>query len=284
MLPNVVLLGAPKCGTTAFHDFFDQHPDIFTCKTKENHLFLGNLDGPMGVEALGAYSEFFRAGSEKKIRVESCVWYLYNEQSGRKIRELIPQAKLLAFIRQPVERAYSMHSMNRRLGFEQIESFAEALAQEPLRAAHGCEQYLRYIDTGYYAQQLKRYYSLFPREQIKVVLFEDLKTQGEEILQELYDFMGLERMELVNTQKQINVTKVPKNESLYRYIRNSGAAGQTIKKMLPTSIRNSLESLFLEQIPKLNPERRLELTKKYYHDEILELQELLGRPLNRWLE
>lgn len=178
-LPNMLIIGAPKSGTTSLYQYISGHPQVYMSPIKEPFFFAsdnGRLDYP-GTQVLlpfgasittpNAYEALFAgATSQHCIIGEASATYLYNSNTPARIKRLIPSVKMIAILRHPVERAFSQFMDNRRDGREPMLDFARALAVEDERIRRGWRLTVHYRAMGFYFQQLTRYYSLFPKEQI----------------------------------------------------------------------------------------------------------------------
>lgn len=199
-MPNFLIIGAAKAGTTALHEYLQQHPQIYLTPTKETNFFafegeVINFQGP-GDEALKDFSitdlssyqaEF--AGVTKELAIgEACPSYLYFPQTAARIKQYIPDTRLIVILRNPVERAYANFLHIVRDDRETQRDFALALQDEATRIANNWEWFWHYIQVGFYGQQLQRYYEMFAPSQIKVYLYDDLKENAIATLQDIFSF------------------------------------------------------------------------------------------------
>ncbi len=180
-LPDAVILGAQKCGTTSLHGYLVQSPGVIAPLRKEVHYF--DLNFGRGAQWYRAH--FGRVG-EAGINLDSSPYYLFHPAVPRRMHELLPDAKLIVLLRDPVRRAYSHYWHERAKGREKLE-FEDAIAAEPERIASAdaeladgsldCSadhQHFSYVARGRYAEQLERWLALYPRDRFHVVRFEDL--------------------------------------------------------------------------------------------------------------
>lgn len=221
-LPNFIIGGAQKCGTTSLHNELASHSKIFMSTPKELEFFHDESNFERGLKW---YSEFFREAAGKTILGESCPEYLYFNKVPGRIARCLPHIKLLFILRNPVDRAYSGYWHSVRYGFERL-SFEEALIEEPRRIGKGYyEQYhFSYIDRGFYITQLKRYLEHFDSSQILVLISEDYFANAPITMQKIMDFLGIqtEIRHMQNAGKvRYNVGKVPRSirfQTLYPYL------------------------------------------------------------------
>ena len=174
-LPNFLVIGAGKSGTTSLYYYLRQHPEIFMSPVKEPGFFA--LEGhPLDFRGPGderlrettattleSYEKLFSEARGESAVGESSVLYLYDGNAHESIARHIPDVKLLAVLRNPVDRAYSAFLHRTRDGYETCATFEEALAAEPQRAADGWYYGWRYREYGFYHRSLVRYYDRFDR-------------------------------------------------------------------------------------------------------------------------
>jgi hypothetical protein len=197
-LPDAVILGAQKCGTTSLHGYLVQHPGVIEPLRKEVHYF--DLNHGRG-EAW--YRGHFGLRGEPGLNLDSSPYYLFHPAVPQRLRALLPDARLIVLLRDPVRRAYSSYWHQRDKGRETL-SFEDATAAESARAwpAHArladgtldCSrehQHFSYLARGRYAEQLERWFESFPREQFLILCFEDLARDPLGTLNTTLGFLGL---------------------------------------------------------------------------------------------
>jgi hypothetical protein len=201
-LPDFLGIGTQKGGTTSLQKLLELHRGAYLPAAKELHYF--SLHGDRG--AAWYAEQFSAAGSEQRCG-EITPYYLFHPEAPGRIQALLPQARLMVLLRDPVERALSQYFHARRLGFEALE-LAEALAAEPARlqgstarlskpgSADHSHQKHSYVSRSRYEQQLERYAALFPTEQLLVLRSEDLFGHTEACWQEIQAFLGLDPLPL----------------------------------------------------------------------------------------
>lgn len=183
-MPNFLVIGAGKGGTTALHRYLQQHPEIFMSRRKELRFFPFEnqrpdyrgpgdaLDVSTVTTTIDDYRAHFAAAEGYPARGEASPVYLYLPRSAERIKHYLPEVKLVAILRHPAERAYSQYLMMRKWNGEKL-NFTEALAAEDQRVADGWGHRWHYRRRGFYATQLKSYFDLFKREQLRIYLYED---------------------------------------------------------------------------------------------------------------
>ena len=293
--PNFIIIGAMKAATTSLYTYIKQHPDIFMTKVKEP-MFFNNFQKENNYNILGSkskkpttleeYLAMFKDAKNEKAIGEASPAYIYNENAPHLIKEHLPDVKIIAILRQPTDRAYSNFLHTKRADRENVNSFEQAIKIEKERISDNWSPLYHYIQKGFYSVQLKRYYNLFPKENIKVYLFEDVVKTPKETLKDIFKFLNVDENIEIDVSKKSNVSGTPK-----------GILGFILKKMryynlmpkfaisdyLPTFIISLLFKSVYKDTEKLDSVLRKELTDKYYREEILKLEKLIDRDLSNWL-
>ncbi|HEY0811891.1 MAG TPA: sulfotransferase [Pseudonocardia sp.] len=203
-LPDFLLVGAPKCGTSALHAALARHPELFLSEPKEPKFFLTDGPppsaggGPGDVATWGEhvwrradYEALFAAAPPGVLRGESTTFYLYDRGAQWRIRELLPDARLVAVLRDPVERAHSNWAHLRGAGLEAEADFLTALDREDDRIAAGWAQFWHYAGLGRYGGQLEHLFSLFAREQVLLVRYRELLEAPGPTVDRVCRFLGV---------------------------------------------------------------------------------------------
>ena len=187
MLPNFLIIGAQRSGTTSLFQVFRRHPQIYMPDVKEVNFFFHDNHYRRGVEYYQSY--FADAPAEAVMVGEASPGYICKPGVAGRIHELLPSVKLVAVLRNPVDRAYSQYWDNRRflaepLSFEQ--AMDVALTPEYRHGERG------YFSRGAYIDQIESYLELFRREQLLVLIFEELKQDPEAVFGRCFDFLGVD--------------------------------------------------------------------------------------------
>jgi len=188
-LPNFLVLGAQKGGTSSLRKILLSHPGIFLPQRKEIHFFSKHWHLPSSW-----YSDHFAAAPAEQCCGESTPYYLFHPQAAKRISKLLPEAKLIVLLRDPVERALSQVFHSQRLGLEPL-PLAQALAAEPKRLETGDPMHLQehsYISRSRYLEQLDRYEELFPANQILVIQSEAFFASPKATWQRIEHYLQLQ--------------------------------------------------------------------------------------------
>jgi hypothetical protein len=294
-LPNFLIIGAAKAGTTSLYHYFAQHPGVFMSPVKEPrflalesgaHGFAGPNDEYVFREScttLESYATLFEGARDGQAVGEASTMYLDSESAPETIRRLLPGVRLIAILRDPAERAYSAFLNQTRLGTETETDFARALALEPERRAAGWFHFWRYRERGYYYHHLRRYYEQFPASQIHVCLYEDLQRDPQSLMSDLFRFLGVEPSFTPATQHRHNASTGPSAAWRDR-VPGRVAIERGLKMVLPESLLRGLGRALRTPgaaPPPLDSALRAELAAGY-RDDITGLEQLIGRDLSAW--
>jgi hypothetical protein len=300
-MPNFLIIGAMKSGTTALYYYLEQHPQVYMSPVKEPNFFAfegedlgarwpGDQKGINGssITEIEAYRALYAQAKDEKALGEASHWYLYRPKAVERIKHHIPDAKMIVILRNPVERAYSHFLHSVRTGTELLTDFTEAL-QEEASGARKAAYREDYFDRGLYAGQVQRYFDVFGRDQVRVYLHEDLNSSPHETMKDIFQFLQVDDSFIPDVSLKRNVSGFPKNKTLDRYLRGPHPVKRVLKRYLPFPLRrrllvasDALNTRNLTEPPKLQPEVRRQLTGAYRED-ILNLQELINRNLFAWV-
>ena len=304
-MPNFLIIGAQKAGTTALYQQLKQHPDVFMSPVKEPHFFAfegRDLDfrGPRDRETLGhmvvsdegAYRGLFADAGDEKARGEASAMYLYMPEAVGGIGRHAPDARLVAILRNPADRAYSSFLHMIRDGREPIPDFGRALAAEEERIKGKWSPIWHYRRMGFYYEQISRYHETFGSERLRVYLYEDLEGDPEGVLRDIYGFVGIDPSFVPDVSSRYNVSGIPKNKrlhALHRFLLRPNPVKVALKPFFPKKLRRRMVESSLNTLrnrnlvkPPFPEEVRRDLIEGYRED-ILKLETLIGRDLSGWL-
>jgi len=197
-LPNLFIVGAPKCGTTAWVEYLRTHPDIFFPKSKEDCYFAHDLPNFRLTRTAADYAKLFADGGDAKVVGEASAMYLFSEAAAAAIHEHDPEAKIVIFLREQEEYLPSLHNQFLWEFAEDIEDFRTAWGlsgrRPPASIPAGClePRTLDYAAMGRFRQQVERYLAVFPRRQVRVIRFRDWVEDTRTTYLSILDFLGLE--------------------------------------------------------------------------------------------
>ena len=295
-MPNFLVIGAAKSGTTSLYRYLAQHPDVYMSPVKEPKFFAlegerPSFRGPGDSEAdavttLEGYRALFDGANGESAVGEASPLYLYLEKAVGRIEHHVPGARFIAVLRDPVERAYSSFLHKVRDGRETTRDFAEALTLEDGRVRNGWAYGWHYKRRGFYHEQISRYYEAFGPEKVRVYLYEDLKRAPGDLLRDAYAFLGVDDAFVPNLSLKHNASGIPKNRLVHSLLRGRNPVKTALKPLLPEGLRRKLlvdlQRRNLEKAPPIPPEVRRSLAEEYRED-VSKLQGLIGRDLSGWL-
>ncbi|MGI9237290.1 MAG: sulfotransferase family protein [Woeseiaceae bacterium] len=243
---DFLVVGAQKAGTTSFRHYLGRHPQIGLHTVSEPHFFDNESIFVPGPPDLRAYHKGFPSPRDDFRRGEVTPIYMYWEPAIRRIRDYNPLIRMIAILRNPIERAYSHWAME-KYRFNESLSFYDALLAEPTRPkSHSPERRVHfYVERGRYCEQIRRIWQYFDKSQLLILRSEELNENPGPVLRKVYEFLEI-----------------------------SDDGYQQIK---PVHLRKG-------KYAKRMDERSAEYLRSVFEKEILELEKLLGWDLTAWLK
>ncbi|MFV0458026.1 MAG: sulfotransferase family protein [Actinomycetales bacterium] len=289
-LPDFLLIGAFKSGTTSLISQLGQHPEIFVPWMQEPAFFASprfnplpggptdpvqapeSIYGRLRAESLDQYRALF-ADAGARVCGESSPQYMRDGDSVGRIHSLLPGVKLIAVLRDPVRRAYSDYLMMVRDGLEQA-PFEEAIAREP-----GSRELTHYVSTGFYGAQLRPYFDLFGPDQLRIVLFEELVREPAATMRTLYEWLGVDPG-FSPVVEVLNESGVPSNAAVAQLYRARRRLQPYLKPVVPRRLAKSADKLLVRGLRKTGlDEASSGRLREIYTDDLDLLCELAGRDL-----
>lgn len=297
-LPNFLIIGAGRAGTTSIYHYLRQHPDVFMSSIKETNFFAYRaLSDPSSetarsasfpVRSLEEYQTLFGGASGARAIGEASPRYMAVGRTVEEIADVLPEARLIAILRDPIERGYSSYLFHRRDGRER-RSFEQAIREEREGV---CEQELRYgqrhyVGLGFYDRMLAPYFERFPPSRIGVFLFDDLVRDPSALLRGLFRFLDVDPSFEPDLSVRYNASGVPRRVWARAAFKKRHWVVRA-KRSLPGPLRHGMDRWIealrspLLEVPPLSDETRRELASLYAQD-VARLEERLGRDLKSWL-
>lgn len=302
--PNFLIIGAGKAGTTSLANYLNQHPQVFLAGFEPSLFALkgepADFKGPTAHRDINRWSVsdwdtylglFDHAGISQAIGEKSPL-YLIHPKAPERIQHHLPDVKLIAILRNPVERAYSAYTYLYGHGIEPIAEFADALEAEEDRIRKNWEWMFHYKTAGYYSRQLNRYFDRFDETQIHISLYEDFKNDTVGVVQDLFRFLEVDHRFVPDISIQLMATYKPRSMMLHRLIfspKTFRARLRDVLKLLGlfNSINRLRDRLIMKNAGTFRPDMddgvRQRLVNMYRSD-IVKLQSLIDRDLSGWLE
>jgi len=289
--PNFLIVGAAKSGTTSLYHYLRQHPDIFMPEWKELSLFIGDPFGPLHkVKKPYYYYKVFSKAQNQTAVGEASTSYLFDEASPKIIKEKLGPTKIIISLRNPVAMSYSLYNHQVRREGETAENFEEALNKEEDRhkdpefrkKCYGWHANYYYYQRGLYYKQVKRYLDTFGKENVLIIIFEELTAKPLSVVKNTYRFLGVDdtfvpAIKIHNpTGGILNFPKFWQDTGLLLKTTSFVFSKNLIKKM-PHLLRNIGRTL----PPAINPATARMLQDRF-QDDIGKLEQLIGKDLSVW--
>ncbi|ARN74087.1 sulfotransferase family protein [Oceanicoccus sagamiensis] len=278
-LPNFIIIGAAKAGTTALYHYLGAHPAVFMSPIKETNYFaweealsLSDRKHLFPVSNIDDYTQLFESSANATAIGEASPLYLESPIAAYNIHQQIPKAKLIVSLRNPVERAISGYLMHVRSGKINLDLNHQFTADE------------HYVNAGFYHENLNRFYDLFPRENIHVSLYETFNKNPEKIINDLYSFVDVDTNFQPDLREKHNIGQVPKNPTLNKWLRNRKLK-QLAQDYFPGFLKKAGKFILNKNMsarPDFSRETKLKLLELYKQD-IEKTQQLTGLDLSQWL-
>jgi len=296
-LPDFLVIGAGRSGTTSLYEYARCHPGVFMSDVKEPSFF-AYMDGGLpthgkhaewvrrnAVTTREAYEQLFAGAGSAKAVGEASPIYLIHPHAAERIRAALPDVRLIAILRHPVERAHAAWSGLLRDGDEPSPTIEEALRLEESRLREGWTPSTGLVRNGLYYQMLSRYFERFPRERIRVYLYDDLVRDPQGLLADFFTFIGVDPAFLPDLSQRYGGTGLVRNPLLRTVWRHSRLPRRLVRPFLPRRLRDAGFAWVTRDLVKapMAPATREALMKRFRPD-IEALQDLIGRDLSAWLQ
>jgi hypothetical protein len=314
VLPNFFLAGAPKAGTTSLYHYLAQHPQIYMSPIKEPCYFGTEfraenccdalrpdvdrsqrelqryLAGPMGTRPFGGmvanwddYLKLFAGARGEPAIGEASPGYLWSKTAARNIQAKVPAAKLLFVLRDPADRAFSQYLHGLASG-RLRRTFREHIDANLKNRSEKFSFDFPLLEFGLYSDPLRRYFDLFPPENIFIRLYDDYRAGPAQLFSSMFSFLQVEPGFVPDTSKRHLEAHVPRRPVIARWLRKAGIL-QTVKRLTPRELLPAARRMVFaprEQL-KMSAEDRKFLVD-YYTDDIHDLERLIDRDLSAWLK
>jgi hypothetical protein len=311
-LPNFILAGAGESGTTSLYCYLKQHPQVYMSPVKEPNFFaaadilslpdfkpmverqLSSLlaeierqECPKSNISITKWEDYLRLFQNVRDQVaigEASVMYLWFPSAAPAIHRTLPRAKLIFLLRDPTERLYTLYL--RKLGTGYRTTFRDwvlqAMQTKPDRR-QGMKRHPIPLDCGLYATHLQPFFDVFPREQIRIYLYEAYCADARAVLRDVFAFLGVDPNHPIDLSRRHNETLVPRFPAIAR-LRQRILGNVPLIAWLPSPAGNALRKLYNRQKGSfvIDPDDR-RMVIDYYRDEILRAEELIGTDLSAWL-
>lgn len=291
--PNLFILGAAKCGTSSLHEYLSQHPDVCMSNPKEPRFFEAEWERGGDAYWRGCWAHY--AG--EPVAGEARPANLFLPYVPERVHALAPDARLVVVLREPGARAFSHWWQRVQQGLETL-PFLDALKdnlrrieagigfdgpegerrwREALLPDSGTVRVTTYLDTGYYAEQLRRYLALFPAERVKVLLTDDLERGTDQALRDVHAFLGVEPRPLENPEPRL-VAPRQGGAKVLRALR-----AMRIGRALPNAWKDPARRAVGRLGKRAKPEpHEVRWVREHFAERNADLASLIGRDLSKW--
>ena len=248
--PDFLIIGAPKAGSTALHDAFARHPQLHASSVKEPKFYLtggarpelahhrGPGDAHSSLEWIWrrqAYERLFHHAPAGSLRFESTPFYLWSRGAHVRIAAELPDVKLIAVIRDPVDRAFSNWTHLWADGLEPEPDFLRACLDEPRRIADGWAPFWRYLELGRYGEQLEHLYRHVDPARVRVIRYRQLVDRPRETLDDLCRFVGVDTG-VLDGLPDSNLGRWAAQTRVNAVLRRGVRAGAAVGSLLPPQV------------------------------------------------
>ena len=297
LLPDFLLIGAARGGTTSLFYYLKQHPDIFLPERKDVDFFAASENGVpcpgfQGADALlsfDSYLKLYGQAKEDQVIGDISASYLYHHQRTiRNVKKLYgsryDRLKIIAMLRNPVERAFSHYLQHRKVGIETL-PFEEAIRRPVVERRSREHWSYDYVGTGMYREKLEAFLREFPMT--RVYLYEEWE-KPQEVVRDMLAFLGADSKQPIDTRTIVNRAGIPRFKTLTRFLAKDSWLKRGLRSLVTpwtrwkvVGLKVNVLRLFLRPAT-MSPETRAGL-EALYREDILDLQSLLGRNLSSWL-
>ncbi len=290
-MPNFLIAGAAKAGTTSLYQYLRQHPDIFMPEWKELSFFIGDPCGPLHQARKSFYYyKVFSAVRQEKAIGEASTSYLYDRAAPAIIKSKLDTVKILIILRDPVAMSYSLYNHQVRKEGETIVDFEAALAAEGKRLndpafkkkCYGWHANYYYVQRGLYYEQVLRYLDTFGKDHVKIMLFDELSADPVTVVQDAYQFLEVDDAFVPDIKVHNPAGGII---SIPRFWQDTGLLLKTFQyvfsKNIIKKIPHLLRNIGRKPPAPLNPDTARYLRRKFYED-ICRLEQLIEKDLSAW--
>ena len=296
--PNFFIVGAQRAGTTSLYHYLKEIPGVHMSRVKEPSYFAPNFVRRDPGRFLRDKKEYLRLFENARGYIavgEASPMYLWDPDAPKLIHQTVPHARIIMILRDPIERAYSHYLLKKKYRGGMKSSFYDELmrdykSQEKLFDYKSEEKLFgrsnMYVEPGMYYEQVKRYFDIFGREQVKVIIFEEFVQHPVQTVNEVLAFLGV-NYTVTAVKEQYNPYSVPRSSlalwifGFFRQLRARNIKTYQIATLLPHSLIESLsDKMFFKrkQKPKIES-KAVKFLQENYHDDVIRLESLLGRSL-----
>lgn len=270
MLPNFLIIGGNRCGTTWIAKNLRLHPEVYMPPKKELHFF--DSDFAKGWDYYESYFPEEKCRSYKAIG-EATPAYIYKPDVAQLIKSRMPDVKLIASLRNPIDRAYSQYwnlfatapsegHINKRLSFEEKLEFTPSL-----------------IEQGFYDAELSTFYEIFPKDNMLILVYEETTRNPVSEFKKIYEFLGV-NPNIVSPILDVRINSAASKLGKSRVLDMASKAFYRVVRI--PALAKRIDDINAKQLPEMNPKTRESLRQRYFSS-ISNLEQMLNKDLSFWV-
>lgn len=303
LMPDFLVIGAGKSGTTSLNEYLRQHPDVFMCRKEPNFFAFemhtaDDFDDPVdrayyyqAAHTLEQYQELWKNARKDQLKGDVSNTYMTHDPAYARIKHYVPEVKMIALLRHPAERLFSRYAHIEREG-----EVTDELAVDRLWDRNSLWwRRPDLVPEGFYYRQLAPYFEHFKREQFRIYLYEEFTQDTERVFREILRFLDLRTDVDIDTGVVYNKTGKVKSPLLHKLVGPNSLPIRMVKKILPVpvketswtlALRNRVHNLRSANLTKteIPAEIKSRVTQEIYRDDLVKLEELIQKDLTAWLD
>lgn len=284
--PEYFVVGTAKAGTTSLFRYFSTHPSVYVPPNKETYFFGEYFYADAKINSLPEYKSLFKTVPKESICVEISTTYLYSRNAAKEIYKYNPDARIIMILRNPMDRAFSNYMYRRKTGNEECTQFEEGIKMENERIVSGKPYGFHYTNMGFYYKQVQRYLDIFKKENVLILIFEEIKENSNLFYQRISDFMEIQYLSSFNVSKRYNKSGEFRSERFMKLLNSDNIVKKYFKKMIPQEKRKRLSGFFKDlnisnRKIEMKPETRIQM-RDLFNEDIHKLEALTGKDLSFW--
>lgn len=281
-LPNVIFVGAEKSGSTLFYNILKNHKDVFAIQKETEFFSFINKEKPREYyfNNLKQYTDLFEGSQNFKIKLDVSTTYLCSPNAANNIKKICPRAKIIICLRNPTERAYSRYWMSAKTNHELVNYTPKKFINYFFD--HETDiSWSNVRERGFYFKNVKKFISMFKRDNVLVVFYDDLKLDSQKFFSSIFSFLKIDKTSI--TKKEVYADSLySKNKILHKLF-------NLYSNILPHNyffdvlrkIYKYLRKFLLKKYPPIGSFEKKKIIK-FYMDDIVKLEKLLNVDLGKW--
>lgn len=282
-IPNFLIIGAQKSGTTSLADALNRHSQVFVCEPMEPEFFSRVAIDKSQEKSLSKYRHLFEHAPVGAVCGEASTGTMLSSDVIPHIEKYAPEVKLIALLRAPEKRAYSAYTHDCKKGRVVLDVQDSIFRQEAECYINKKENRFDWFSRSEYAKQLKSFADYYG-ERFKIIIFEELIEEEVKGLNEIQEFLGLRQEQLSLTRE--NRSRIPKNKETEKMISLGRKLVGPLRNLLSERSYRHFREALMSKLGKLPPQLDKDLAnrlrKECFQQDIHELEKILGRKIEAW--